>query len=130
MKRALTAAAILCGMGLAPLAAYAQQLQTFQVCRQFQELYIPGGVDAYGNHIPGQVSTRSFVVPCAAGQGSGFRSGAGSSVVLRRCSATTTTFGGLIGGGVAAAVSRPDAYGWSIPLGAVLGMGAAQAGCR
>ena len=44
------------------------------------------------------------------------------------CSGNTTT-GGLIGGGLAAAISKKDAYAWSIPLGAVLGMGIANADC-
>tara|TARA_Y100001978_G_scaffold41463_1_gene36967 strand:- start:127 stop:234 length:108 start_codon:yes stop_codon:yes gene_type:complete len=35
----------------------------------------------------------------------------------------------LIGGGLAAAMSKKDAYAWSIPLGAVLGMGIANADC-
>ena len=34
----------------------------------------------------------------------------------------STTLGGLIGGGIAASLSKSDAYGWSIPLGAVLGL--------
>ena len=37
--------------------------------------------------------------------------------------------GGLIGGGLAAAISKKDAYAWSIPLGAVIGMGIANADC-
>ena len=45
------------------------------------------------------------------------------------CSAGNTTTGGLIGGGLAAALSKKDAYGWSVPLGAVLGMGIANADC-
>ena len=40
-----------------------------------------------------------------------------------------TTKGGLIGSGLAAAISKKDAYAWSIPLGAVLGMGIANADC-
>ena len=44
------------------------------------------------------------------------------------CSGNTTT-GGLLGGGLAAAISKKDAYAWSIPLGAVLGMGIANADC-
>ncbi len=44
------------------------------------------------------------------------------------CSGNTTT-GGLLGGGLAAAISKKDAYAWSIPLGAVLGMGIANAEC-
>ncbi len=45
------------------------------------------------------------------------------------CSAGSATTGGLIGGGLAAALSKKDAYGWSVPLGAVLGMGMANADC-
>ena len=41
-----------------------------------------------------------------------------------------TTLGGLIGGGIAASLSKSDAYSWSIPLGAVLGAGIGNAGCR
>ena len=46
-----------------------------------------------------------------------------------RCNASSATTGGLIGGGLAAAISKKDAYGWSIPLGAVLGMGIANSDC-
>ena len=45
------------------------------------------------------------------------------------CSSGNATTGGLIGGGIAAAISKKDAYAWSIPLGAVLGMGIANADC-
>ena len=41
-----------------------------------------------------------------------------------------TTLGGLIGGGIAAFLSKSDAYSWSIPLGAVLGGGIGNAGCK
>ena len=44
------------------------------------------------------------------------------------CSGNITT-GGLLGGGLAAAISKKDAYAWSIPLGAVLGMGIANTDC-
>ena len=44
------------------------------------------------------------------------------------CSDNAST-GGLLGGGLAAAISKKDAYAWSIPLGAVLGMGIANADC-
>ena len=46
-----------------------------------------------------------------------------------KCTANTT-LGGLIGGGVAAFLSKSDAYSWSIPLGAVLGGGIGNAGCK
>tara|TARA_Y100001968_G_scaffold323266_1_gene360667 strand:- start:270 stop:668 length:399 start_codon:yes stop_codon:yes gene_type:complete len=39
------------------------------------------------------------------------------------------TAAGLVGGGLAAALSKQDAYGWSIPLGAILGMGVGGANC-
>ena len=45
------------------------------------------------------------------------------------CSSGNATTGGLIGGGLAAAISKKDAYAWSIPLGAVLGIGIAKADC-
>ncbi len=47
----------------------------------------------------------------------------------KKCTGNTT-MGGLIGGGIAAALSRKDAYSWSIPLGAVLGAGIGNAGCK
>ena len=43
---------------------------------------------------------------------------------------TSTTLGGLIGGGLAASLSKRDAYGWSIPLGAVLGASIGNAECK
>ena len=41
-----------------------------------------------------------------------------------------TTLGGLIGGGIAASLSKRDAYSWAIPLGAVLGAGIGNAECK
>ena len=43
---------------------------------------------------------------------------------------SSTTLGGLIGGGIAASLSKKDAYGWAIPLGAVLGAGIGNAECN
>ena len=45
------------------------------------------------------------------------------------CSSSNATTVGLLGGGLAAAISKKDTYAWSIPLGAVLGMGIANADC-
>ena len=47
----------------------------------------------------------------------------------RKCTGSTT-LGGLIGGGIAASLSKSDAYGWTIPLGAVLGAGIGNAECK
>ena len=41
-----------------------------------------------------------------------------------------STIGALLGGGLAAGLSAVDAYGWSIPLGAVLGRGIANNSCN
>ena len=41
-----------------------------------------------------------------------------------------STIGALLGGGLAAGLSAVDAYGWSIPLGAVLGRGIANNSCK
>ena len=48
---------------------------------------------------------------------------------IPKCTASTT-LGGLIGGGIAASISKSDAYGWAIPLGAVLGAGFGNAECK
>ena len=37
--------------------------------------------------------------------------------------------GGFLGGGLAAAVSKKDSWKWSIPLGAVIGLGVGDANC-
>ena len=42
----------------------------------------------------------------------------------------STMLGGLIGGGIAASLSKSDAYSWSIPLGAVLGAGIGNNECN
>ena len=47
----------------------------------------------------------------------------------RNCNGSGT-LGGLLGGGLAASLSKKDAYGWSIPLGAVLGAGLGRSGCE
>lgn len=47
----------------------------------------------------------------------------------KKCTGSTT-LGGLIGGGLAASLSNKDAYGWTIPLGAVLGAGIGNAECN
>jgi hypothetical protein len=46
----------------------------------------------------------------------------------KKCSGNTV-LGGLIGGGIAASISKKDAYGWAIPLGGILGAGIGNAEC-
>ena len=90
-------------------------------CYQNFEQYIPGYYDRYGNYIGGYVRRDRRRVSC----NNNITVVSGSS----RCNPARTTLGGLIGGGTAADISKQDAYGWAIPLGAVLGMGLAQSGC-
>ena len=37
--------------------------------------------------------------------------------------------GGILGGGLAAAVSNKESWGWTIPLGAVIGLGVGNSNC-
>ena len=37
--------------------------------------------------------------------------------------------GGVLGGGLAAALSKKDSWGWTIPLGAVIGLGVGDSNC-
>ena len=111
----------------------AQQTNIYSVCTNYQENYAPGYYDQYGNYVQGRVNTERYNVQC--GTGTYYRPNGGNVYQSptqqpgRYCSPARTTLGGLLGGGIAAAVSKQDAYGWAIPLGAVLGMGASQSGC-
>jgi hypothetical protein len=101
--------------------ANSQQVTTYSVCTNYQENYNPGYYDRYGNYIQGNVNSQRYNVPC----GNSYQQQSGV-----RCSAARTTLGGLVGGGIAAAVSKKDSWSWSIPLGAVLGAGAANSNCN
>ncbi len=51
-----------------------------------------------------------------------------SNLLSSACRSSRAT-GGLLGGGIAAAVSKKDAWGWAIPLGTVVGLGVGDANC-
>ncbi len=42
----------------------AQQVNTYGVCTQYREVYIPGYTNQSGNYVPGRVATQAFNVPC------------------------------------------------------------------
>ena len=118
----------------------AQQTNIYSVCTNYQENYAPGYYDRYGNYVQGNVNTQSYNVQCGTGTyyrpngGNVYQSPVAAPVAQPGygrgyCSPARTTLGGLLGGGVAAAVSKKDAWSWAIPLGAVLGTGAANATC-
>jgi len=142
MKK-LIASAIAAGIVI-PTSAIAQQTNIYSVCTNYQENYSPGYYDQYGNYVQGNINTQSYNVQCGTGTyyrpngGTVYQSPVAAPVAqpqynggYRRgyCSPARTTLGGLLGGGIAAAVSKKNAWSWAIPLGAVLGTGAAQVGC-
>lgn len=98
----------------------AQQVNEFEQCSRTRETYIPGYYDDYGNYQQGRVQTETYNVPCP---------NTIQQPVRIACNPARTTLGGLLGGGIAAAIAKKDAYGWAIPLGAVLGLGASQINC-
>lgn len=130
-------AVLLASLIVAPIPVFAQQTNIYSVCTNYQENYAPGYYDQYGNYVQGNVNTQRYNVQCGTGTyyrpngGNVYQSPVAAPIAQPRryCSSSRTTLGGLLGGGIAAALSKQDAYGWSIPLGAVLGMGAAQSNC-
>ena len=56
--------ALLLPLTLVPVSTQAQQVNTYGVCKQYQEVYSPGYNDQYGNYVSGRVSTQSYIVPC------------------------------------------------------------------
>ena len=125
-------AVLLSAMLLAPASAISQQrVYTESYCYENKEEYVPGYYDVYGNYVKGYVVSDRNRVPCGAISREYVPAPSYNEPIYRsKCNAARTTLGGLIGGGIAAVISKTDAYGWSIPLGAVLGLGAAQAGCN
>ena len=120
-------AILLAAVLLSPAAALSQQrVYRESYCYENTEEYIPGYYNYQGQYVGGYVKSNRRRVPCSY---SSYQMEY-NQPTEQRCSATRITLGGLLGGGAAAALSKKDAYGWSIPLGAVLGMGVAQAGCE
>jgi len=133
-------AVLLASLIAAPIPAFAQQTNIYSVCTNYQENYAPGYYDQYGNYVQGNVNTQRYNVPCGTGTyyrpngGAVYQSPVAAPVAQPgygrgHCSPARTTLGGLLGGGIAASVSKKNAWSWSIPLGAVLGAGAANATC-
>jgi len=108
-------------MVLAALPAAAQYSNSNEFCEQtrYREVYMPGGYDRYGNYTPGYVKTESYKDQCSGS--TYYRQSQPQYQRNTVCKPSNTIFGALLGGGIAASISKPDAYGWSIPLGAVGG---------
>ena len=111
---------------------YAYENKCFRY--EYREYYIPGNSIS-----PGYVKTynEKVSVPCTSHSGISHHSyyetkpktSYGNHKPSPKCT-SSTTLGGLIGGGIAASLSKRDAYGWTIPLGAVLGAGIGNAECK
>ncbi len=140
---------ILLSIFLSPSISLADQYQrgytTQRNCykNEYREEYVPGTKKS-----PGYVNsyTDTIEVPCTLNSLNSVRSNNQRShhksyisdenllskrytTTKRACIVGSATAGGILGGGLAALLSKKDAYGWSVPLGAVLGMGVANSDC-
>ena len=109
--------------------ANAQAYSVQDECYRNTEQYIPGYTAPDGRYQSGYVRANREAVPCGSSVASAaipasYRQG------VPRCDRNSTIFNGLLGGGIAAALSKPDAYAWSVPLGLALGVSSSRIGCR
>ena len=104
---------LLAGLIVSPTPVFAQQTNTFQVCRQYQENYVPGYYNNNGNYIQGGVQTTELTVNCQTGEvySSKVYSGNGGGYVAQppvnyyRRRTCNPTAGALLGAGIASALS-------------------------
>ena len=128
-----------------PAPVVAQQVNTYGVCIQYQEVYTPGGYDQYGNYFSGGVSTQSYNVPCNQ-VNSGWRSSNqyyNNGGYYRRgyygnnnggyygrrtnpnCNPSRTILGAVLGGAIGRSMTSTrnnrNNRGWATALGASIG---------
>ncbi len=111
---------------------YAYENKCFRY--EYREQYIPGNSIS-----PGYVKSyrEKVSIPCNSDRNAFYdyhqKNESQTSYVkyepAPRCIGSTT-LGGLIGGGIAASLSKSDAYGWTVPLGTLLGAGIGNAECK
>lgn len=107
---------------LTPSVAFSQQTNTYQVCRQYQENYVPGHYSSNGSYKQGGVYTVELTVNCTTGQVYSSRPFNSGNYVAqppvyenrrRNCNPTT---GALIGAGLAGVLggnTRTNSGSWS-----------------
>jgi hypothetical protein len=106
-------ALLLAGLIATPSATFAQQTNTFQVCRQYKENYVPGYYNNYGNYVQGGVQTLELTVNCQTGEvysSKVYNGGNGGYIAQppleyyrrRNCNPNV---GALLGAGIAGAIS-------------------------
>mgnify|MGYP001395779274 CR=1 FL=1 len=115
----------------APALAYGQT-NVFEECKRYihKEKYIPGYYDGQGNYRSGKIRRYKERVPC--GPSGGYHNSNYQPQQPQRpvgCNRGSRVASGILGGGIAAMVSKQDAYGWSIPLGVISGVALDRAGC-
>ena len=94
-----------------PVSVQAQQVNNYGVCRQYQEMYIPGGYDSYGNYISGRVRTQSYNVPCnQVSSGNWSPPVYQQPVYQQRQRICNPGAGAAMGGGLAEALSGGNGY--------------------
>jgi len=91
---------------------------------EYKEKYIPGTKENPGYVVS---DVKKIIIPCDSSI-SPSKTVETKNFKQKNC-AGKKTVGSLIGGGIAAALSATDAYGWSIPIGLVLGRGIANSDC-
>jgi hypothetical protein len=87
-----------------PAPVMAQQVNQFGVCTQYQEVYVRGGYDQYGNYYPGGVQTQSYNVPCNQVSGGNW------NPTYQRQRVCNPTAGAAMGAGLAEALSGGNGY--------------------
>ena len=92
------------------------------------EKYIPGYYTNTGSYRSGRVRKTRKQVPC---NGGGYATQHAPQYQQQQgtCTRNENIFHGLLGGGIAAMVSKKDAYIWSIPLGVVSGVAVSKMDC-
>jgi hypothetical protein len=112
-----------------PAPAFSQQTNVFDECKRYihKEQYLPGYYDNQGNYRSGRIKKYRERVPC--NNSGGYQTNQSQRQQRVGCNRGSRVLSGLLGGGIAAAVSKSDAYAWSIPLGVVSGVALDRAGC-
>lgn len=91
-----------------PVPTMAQQVNYYQTCTAYREVYVPGYYDQYGYYQSGRVNTQSYSVPCGSNN---YYSSSQQYRPVYRQRVCNPTAGALLGAGIAGAISGGS--GWS-----------------
>ena len=98
---------LLLPLAFLPTPVMAQQVSQFGVCTQYQEVYVRGGYDQYGNYYPGGVQTQSYNVPCNQVSGGNW------NPTYQRQRVCNPAAGAAVGYGLATALSGQTGYNYN-----------------